>query len=91
MVVFALLHVRYEYQKDHSLLGEDKFTYDHDWLTNQIHSCLKFWVGEQEATYTPEDERWKCGYCQFARVCPAYNDSKGTMEPKSNDLNIKEG
>ncbi|KOM50724.1 hypothetical protein LR48_Vigan08g155100 [Vigna angularis] len=85
------LLLRYEYQKDHSLLGEDKFTYDHDWLTNQIRSCLEFWLGEQEATYPPEDERWKCGYCQFAPVCPAYNGSKETMGPKSNDLNIKEG
>ncbi|ESW04174.1 hypothetical protein PHAVU_011G072700 [Phaseolus vulgaris] len=85
------LLLRYEYQKDHSLLGEDKFTYDHDWLKDQIRSCLEFWLGDQEATYTPEEERWKCRYCQFAAICPAYNDGKGTMAPNSNDLNIKEG
>jgi len=85
-----LLHVRYEYQKDHSLLGEDKFTYDHEWLKNQMRSCLEFWLGEQEATYPPEEERWKCRYCQFAACCPAENDGKATMTPKSDDLNIKE-
>ncbi|CAJ1979349.1 unnamed protein product [Sphenostylis stenocarpa] len=76
------LLLRYEYQKDHSLLGEDKFAYDHDWLKNQIRLCLEFWLGEQEATYTPEEERWKCRYCQFGAVCPAYNDSEGTKAPK---------
>lgn len=85
----CFLHVRYEYQKDHSLLGEVKFAYDRDWLKNQLRSCLEFWLGEQEATYTPEEERWKCQYCQFARVCPAYTNSKGTESPKRNDSNIK--
>ncbi|KAG5124285.1 hypothetical protein JHK82_031022 [Glycine max] len=83
------LLLRYEYQKDHSLLGEVKFAYDRDWLKNQLRSCLEFWLGEQEATYTPEEERWKCQYCQFARVCPAYTNSKGTESPKRNDSNIK--
>ncbi|KAK7404680.1 hypothetical protein VNO78_05636 [Psophocarpus tetragonolobus] len=85
------LLLRYEYQKDHSLLGEDKFPYDPDWLKNQIHSCLEFWLGEQEATFTPEEERWKCRYCQFGPVCPAYTDSKGAVAPNRNDLDIKEG
>lgn len=83
------LLLRYEYQKDHSLLGEVKFAYDRDWLKNQLRSCLEFWLGEQEATYTPEEERWKCQYCQFARVCPAYTNSKGTESPKRNYSNIK--
>ncbi|TKY67257.1 Exonuclease V [Spatholobus suberectus] len=85
------LLLRYEYQKDHSLLGEDKFAYDSDWLKNQIRSCLEFWLGEREAACTPEEERWKCRYCQFGTVCPAYTDSKGTVAPKSIDSNIKEG
>ncbi|RDY13825.1 Exonuclease V, chloroplastic, partial [Mucuna pruriens] len=85
------LLLRYEYQKDHSLLGEDKFAYDPDWLKNQIRSCLEFWLGEREATCTPEEERWKCGFCQFKTFCSAYTDSKGTVAPKSNDSDIKEG
>ncbi|KAK7341790.1 hypothetical protein VNO80_24729 [Phaseolus coccineus] len=40
------LLLRYECQKVHSLFGEDKFAYDHDWLKNQICSCLEFWLGE---------------------------------------------
>ncbi|OIW08584.1 hypothetical protein TanjilG_03260 [Lupinus angustifolius] len=79
------LLLRYEYQKDHSLLGEDKFAYDSVWLKNQICCCLEFWHGEREASYASEDERWKCGFCQFANVCPLYtDDSKNT----SNDSNI---
>ncbi|XP_027345392.1 exonuclease V, chloroplastic-like [Abrus precatorius] len=85
------LLLRYEYQKDHSLLGEDKFAYDSDWLKNQIRCCLEFWHGEREATYTPEEERWKCRFCQFGTVCPAYTDRKGMVASTSNDSNIKEG
>ncbi|XP_061359047.1 exonuclease V, chloroplastic-like [Gastrolobium bilobum] len=85
------LLLRYEYQKDHSLLGEDKFAYDPEWLKNQMRCCIEFWLGEQEATCAPEEERWKCRFCQFATVCPAYTDSKGTVAHTSNDSNIKEG
>ena len=85
--MFCVLYVRYEYQKDHSLLSEDKFAYDSDWLNNQIRCCLEFWLGQGEATYAPEEERWKCRFCQFATVCPAYTDSKRT----SDDSNIRDG
>lgn len=81
---------RYESQKDHSLLGEYKFEYDDEWLKNQIQSCLKFWHGEEEASFAPEDERWKCQYCQFSRVCPAFSDAERTVALPSNDSNIKE-
>ncbi|CAL0304097.1 unnamed protein product [Lupinus luteus] len=83
------LLLRYEYQKDHSLLGEDKFAYDSIWLKNQICCCLEFWHGEREASYASEEERWKCGFCQFANVCPLYtDDSKKTVANTSNDSNI---
>ncbi|KAJ1424312.1 Exonuclease V [Sesbania bispinosa] len=63
------LLLRYEYQKDHSLLGEDKFAYDSEWLKNQIRCCFEFWLGEREPTCVPEEERWKCGFCQFNTFC----------------------
>ncbi|KAK2433983.1 exonuclease V, chloroplastic [Trifolium repens] len=84
------LLLRYEYQKDHSLLCEDKFTYDSEWLNNQIGSCLEFWLGEREAAYVHEEERWKCRFCQYATVCPAYTDSKGMNANTSNDSKAKE-
>ncbi|XP_062015836.1 exonuclease V, chloroplastic-like [Rosa rugosa] len=65
------LLLRYELQKDHSLIGEDKFSYDSDWVEKQIQFSLEFWLGEREASYTPEEERWKCNFCQFASTCPA--------------------
>lgn len=71
--LIRLFLVRYEFQKDHSLLGEDEFAYDSDWVKNQIQGCLEFWLGEREASYTPEEERWKCGFCQYSSVCPAKN------------------
>ncbi|KAL5551613.1 hypothetical protein UlMin_001789 [Ulmus minor] len=64
------LLLRYESQQDNSLLGEDQFAYDLAWLQNQIHGCLEFWRGQREANYTPEEERWKCRYCQYASICP---------------------
>ncbi|KAL5056038.1 hypothetical protein RYX36_036720 [Vicia faba] len=85
------LLLRYEYQKDHSLLCEDKFAYDSEWLKDQIHSCLEFWLGDQEATYVHEDERWKCRFCQYAPVCPANTDSKEMSANTSNDSKAKEG
>ncbi|XP_022752455.1 exonuclease V, chloroplastic-like isoform X2 [Durio zibethinus] len=64
------LILRYELQKDQSVLGEDQFAYDPDWLKRQIQGSLEFWLGEREASYTPEEERWKCRHCQFASICP---------------------
>ncbi|MBA0613933.1 hypothetical protein Godav_014287 [Gossypium davidsonii] len=63
------LLLRYELQKDQSVLGEDEFAYDPDWLKRQIQSNLEFWLGEREASYTPQEERWKCRHCQFASIC----------------------
>lgn len=84
------LLLRYEYQKDHSLLCEDKFAYDAEWLKNQIRSCIEFWLGEREASYVHEEERWKCRFCQYATVCPAYTESKGMDTNTSNDSKAKE-
>ncbi|TYI37155.1 hypothetical protein ES332_A03G192700v1 [Gossypium tomentosum] len=63
------LLLRYELQKDQSVLGEDEFAYDPDWLKRQIQSNLEFWLGEREASYTPQEERWKCRHYQFASIC----------------------
>ncbi|GFP81005.1 exonuclease v chloroplastic [Phtheirospermum japonicum] len=65
------LLLRYELQEDQSLLGEEKFWYDADWVKAQIKSCLEVLVGEREARYAPQDERWKCKCCRFATICPA--------------------
>lgn len=86
-----MVHGRYEYQKDHSLLCEDKFAYDSEWLKNQIRCCLEFWLGKREASYVDEEERWKCRFCQFSTVCPAYTDNKEMEVHTSNDSNIREG
>ncbi|GAB2286868.1 hypothetical protein Dimus_021257 [Dionaea muscipula] len=65
------LLLRYELQQDNSLLGEDQFAYDIGWLKTKIQHCLEFWTGERESGYVPEEERWKCRFCQFASVCPS--------------------
>ncbi|RZC70392.1 hypothetical protein C5167_033514 [Papaver somniferum] len=86
-----LLLLRYEFQGDQSLLGEDNFTYDHAWLTGQIKYCLEFWLGERAAGFVPQEERWKCRSCEFASVCSSYaaadsrsiyrGDQVGTISP----------
>ncbi|KAL3518342.1 hypothetical protein ACH5RR_020931 [Cinchona calisaya] len=63
------LLLRYEWQEDQSLIGEDQFAYDADWLNNQLKFCLEFWLGEREPSYTPEEERWKCKVCSFYSQC----------------------
>ncbi|XP_059660611.1 exonuclease V, chloroplastic-like isoform X2 [Cornus florida] len=73
------LLLRYELQKDHSLLAEDKFTYDPEWLKGQIQCCVEFWLGKREANCTPMEERWKCRFCKFASTCPANTNSEGTQ------------
>jgi len=47
LTYLSLLQVRYEYQKVHSLFGEDKFVYDHDWLKKVLvwrirNQCWKY-------------------------------------------------
>ncbi|KAL5544105.1 hypothetical protein UlMin_007889 [Ulmus minor] len=76
------LLLRYESQQDNSLLSEYQFAYDLAWLHNQIHGCLEFWRGQREANYTPEEERWKCRYCQYAYICPeSANSSTSSSNP----------
>ncbi|GER57687.1 exonuclease V [Striga asiatica] len=75
------LLLRYELQEDNSLLGEDEFTYEHDWVKDQIKSCLEFWLGKREATYPPMDERWKCRHCKFAFVCTVFSDNQNCSSP----------
>ncbi|GMI92305.1 exonuclease V-like [Hibiscus trionum] len=77
------LLLRYELQKDQSVLGEDQFAYDPDWLKTQIQRNLELWLGEREASYTPEEERWKCRHCQFASVCPG---NPNPNSPRSSSL-----
>ena len=80
---------RYEYQKDNSVLGEDRFAYDSDWLKSQIMSCLEFWLGEREANCTPKEERWKCRprYCRFSCVCPTNTNPDSTQGPVTDNPN----
>ncbi|KAM0999703.1 hypothetical protein EV2_006655 [Malus domestica] len=63
------LLLRYELQRDHSLLGEDEFAYDSDWIKSQIQCRLEFLRGEREARCTPKEERWKCLSCQHSNDC----------------------
>lgn len=82
-----MLWSRYELQKDNSVIGEDQFAYDPDWLNSQIQGFVEFWLGEREASFTPEEERWKCRFCQFASVCPVNTISGASSPVKSNSPN----
>ncbi|KAL6204761.1 hypothetical protein ACLB2K_022028 [Fragaria x ananassa] len=65
------LLLRYELQKDHSVIGEDEFPYDSDGFKKQLQFSLEFWQGKREASYIPVEERWKCNLCHFTSNCPA--------------------
>ncbi|VFQ98903.1 unnamed protein product [Cuscuta campestris] len=72
------LLLRYELQGGETLLGEDEFEHDSNWINDQIRSCLEFWRGDREASCAPMEERWKCKSCSFASVCPASSSSSPT-------------
>ncbi|XP_074570649.1 exonuclease V, chloroplastic isoform X2 [Curcuma longa] len=64
------LLLRYELQSDQSLLEEYYFPYDSSWCKKQVDKGLEFWLGYREASFVPEDEKWKCKFCAFASDCP---------------------
>lgn len=68
------LVLRYESQRDQSLLEEEKFVYDDGWIKDEISVCLEFWLGWREASCVDEEEEWKCRFCDFVSECPAYTD-----------------
>ncbi|XP_074303486.1 exonuclease V, chloroplastic [Silene latifolia] len=78
------LLLRYELQDDNSLIAEDEFSYDDDWLNGQISSSLEFWQGQREAKYVLENEVWKCRFCQFARYCPSQTDANSETNFQTN-------
>ncbi|XP_076891653.1 exonuclease V, chloroplastic-like [Bidens hawaiensis] len=74
------LLLRYEYQEDQSLIGENQYLYDSDWVTDKIRSSLELWKGEREANYAPENERWKCKHCMYAPRCPINTITTTTVQ-----------
>ncbi|CAN8244377.1 unnamed protein product [Cochlearia groenlandica] len=76
------LLLRYEFQKDQSIIAEIRFSHDHEWVMTKYKELIEFWRREREAEYTPEEERWKCRYCQFAKSCPG-NPSFESPTPSS--------
>ncbi|XP_072959784.1 exonuclease V, chloroplastic [Typha angustifolia] len=64
------LLLRYELQSDHSLLEEYYFSYDINWFKSQMKETLKIWLGEREAKFVSETEKWKCQFCKFTAICP---------------------
>ncbi|KAL3692413.1 hypothetical protein R1sor_006064 [Riccia sorocarpa] len=63
------LLLRYEWQADQSLLGQDEFDYEHEWLMDKWQWHLEFWKGRRQASAVPEEESWKCRHCSFLEVC----------------------
>lgn len=81
---------RYEWQEDHSLLGEDEFLYEHDWLMDRWVWHSEFWSGNRVASSVPEDEAWKCRYCSFANVCLPAQQSTAEDNKKETKDDTKE-
>ncbi|KAG0554262.1 hypothetical protein KC19_12G077600 [Ceratodon purpureus] len=83
----SLLLLRYEWQADRSLLGQDEFDIEREWLDLRIGWHLEFWHGLREPAYVPEDETWKCRYCAFAELCPLVEALNIRIEPKQVNQN----
>ncbi|KAI3849940.1 hypothetical protein MKW98_026854 [Papaver atlanticum] len=69
------LLLRYEYQVDNSLLGEDTFSYDSDSFQSLMKNFVEFVGGQRDASYVPKNENWKCRICSYASVCPSTTTS----------------
>lgn len=67
------LYLRYEWQENLQLLGEEQFEHDKDWMAHQLSRHLPVLRGRQPPQVVPPQEGWKCQYCQFSDVCPAPN------------------
>lgn len=78
---------RYEWQADRSLLGQDEFDIEREWLDLRVGWHLEFWHGLREPAYVPEDETWKCRYCTFSELCPAVQALSLGSEPKQVNQN----
>ncbi|KAB1227014.1 Exonuclease V, chloroplastic [Morella rubra] len=46
-----------------------------------LRVALSSGKGNEKPVYTPEEERWKCRFCQFASICPVNNDPDKTPSP----------
>ncbi|XP_065866434.1 exonuclease V, chloroplastic-like [Euphorbia lathyris] len=77
--------LRYEFQKDYSLIDEVEFPYEADWVKTQMEKCLDFWLYGKKASFAPEDERWKCFNCPYSSVCPATANVKISLKKKHAD------
>lgn len=63
------LLVRYEWQLDQSLLGEDRFAFEPLWVLERIRRHLAYWRGLREADPVAEGDTWKCHHCAFNEIC----------------------
>jgi hypothetical protein len=86
-LILVLAIGRYEWQAYRSLLGQDEFYIEREWLDLRIGWHLEFWHGLREPAYVPEDETWKCRYCAFAELCPAVQALSLETEPKKVEKN----
>ncbi|XP_024534885.1 exonuclease V, chloroplastic [Selaginella moellendorffii] len=68
-----LLKLRYEWQVDRSLIGEEEFMFDPDWLKQRIQFHLQFWNGSRESHLVSQSDEWKCRFCAFADRCKSEN------------------
>ena len=67
-VPLSLPPCRYEWQRDHSLLGESLFEHDPSWVHRQVSHSLQYWRGERAACHVPREEGWKCGHGPFVQT-----------------------
>lgn len=64
------LSVHYELQDEqHTSLGTDDFTYDHQWLSSDIQHYTQYWLGLRAPDAVLQGEQWKCKFCNYLEEC----------------------
>jgi exonuclease V len=68
--IHNIFEVRYEHQASKNTIGIERFEFNAHELNSNCAFAKDFWVGKREARVVNDQNRWKCRYCEFTKICP---------------------
>ena len=66
-----IMEVSYEWQRDQTLNGIDRFAFNQTFLQTHVHQGMQYWKGLRPAKTVPVQDLWKCRFCDFTAKCKA--------------------
>ncbi len=63
------MKIRYEFQQNKQLIGEDEFNFDIASFQRDCNFVEEFWLGKRKAIPVGINNAWKCNYCEFNDIC----------------------